>query len=135
MGEGSPFKRPHFGRHVGIKFESAANGRSRFHLDLQDFHMNPNRVVHGGVAYTLVDQAMGSALYDTLASGERGTTIEIKINYLRPVAEGRIVCDGWLVQREGDVATLEAEVLSGEKLVAKALGTYMVLTHKPANGD
>ena len=118
---------PHFGRHVGIRFDSAGNGRSRWYVDIADIHMNPNRVLHGGVTYSLVDQAMGAALYSVLQPGEAGTTLEIKINYVRAAKQGRLVCEAWLVQREGDVAVLESEVLAGDALICKGLGTYIVL--------
>jgi acyl-CoA thioesterase len=125
-------KRVHFGRHVGIRWDSAERGRARNHVDIADIHMNPNGIVHGGVTYSLVDQAMGAALYTTLQPGEAGTTLEIKINYLRAVKEGRLTCDAWLVQREGDFAVLESEVLAGDALICKGLGTYMVLAPRPA---
>lgn len=123
-------KQIHFGRHVGIRWESAEKGRARCYVDVADIHMNPNGIVHGGVTYSLVDQAMGAALYSTLQPGEAGTTLEIKINYLRAVKEGRLSCEAWLVQREGDIAVLESEVVAGDALVCKGLGTYMVLTPK-----
>jgi acyl-CoA thioesterase len=126
----APPKRIHFGCHVGILFHSARNGRSQFYLDIADIHMNPNRVVHGAVTYAMVDQAMGAALYSALRPGEQGITLEIKINYLRAVKEGRLTCDGWLVQREGDLAVLESEVVAGDALICKGLGTYMVLAPK-----
>lgn len=126
MAESTPTKRPHFGRHAGIRFQSAAAGHSRFTCELQDFHLNPNGIVHGGVTYTLVDQAMGSALYGTLAVDEAASTLEIKINYLRAARMGELVCEGWVVEREGRIATLEAEVKNGDVLIAKALGTYIV---------
>ena len=125
-------KRIHFGRHVGIRFECAQDGRSQCYLDIADIHMNPNRVVHGAVTYAMVDQAMGAALYSTLRPGEQGITLEIKINYLRAVTAGRLTCGGRLVQREGDLAVLESEVFAGDLLVCKGLGTYMVF---PPKGD
>lgn len=123
-------RRIHFGRHVGIRFQSAQNGRSQYYLDIADIHMNPNRVVHGAVTFAMVDQAMGAALYSTLRPGEQGTTLEIKINYLRAVTAGRLTCGGRLVQREGDLAVLESEVFAGDLLICKGLGTYLVFAPK-----
>lgn len=126
MADFTPSRRMHFGRHAAIRFQTAADGRSRFVCDLQDFHLNPNQIVHGGVTYTMVDQAMGSALYTALGPDESASTLEIKINYLRAATAGRLVCDGWVVEREGRLATMEAEVRNGDVLIAKALGTYVV---------
>jgi acyl-CoA thioesterase len=120
----------HFGRHVGIRFEHAAAGRGRYGLELREIHLNPNGVVHGGVTYALVDQAMGAALYSQLAPGESAATLEIKINYLRAATTGHMAAEAWVVQREGDVVLLESDVRVGDSLIAKALGTYMVLAPK-----
>jgi len=128
-------KQVHFGRHVGIRWVGAEKGRGRFYVDVADIHMNPNGVVHGGVTYSLVDQAMGAALYSTLQPGEAGTTLEIKINYVRAVKEGRLTCEAWIVEREGDIAVLESEVLAGDTLICKGLGTYMVLAPRAGKGS
>jgi acyl-CoA thioesterase len=126
--------RMHFGRLIGIKFILAKEGRSRCLLEVGEQHHNPNGIVHGGVTYSMVDQAMGAAVYSALPKDEYASTLEIKINYLRTAKDGRLDCEGWLVQREGTLALLEAEVRQGEALVAKALGTYLVMP-RPAKLD
>ena len=95
-------------------------------LDVVDEVFNPNRVVHGGVIYSMADTGMGAALYSDLAKGENCTTIEIKMSYFKPVTEGRLICDTKIVNRGRKVTTLESEITNNERLVAKALGTYYI---------
>jgi len=85
-------------------------------------------MVHGAVIYALADTGMGAALYPTLAEGEICATIEVKINYFKPVVSGVIVCLTEIVNRGKSVANLESRVFSGEALVAKANGNYSIFT-------
>jgi len=78
--------------------------------------MNPNGVVHGAVLFALADTGMGSALVPTLAPGESCATIEIKINYFKPVREGALSCETMLVNRGKSIANLESRVLHEGKL-------------------
>lgn len=104
-----------------------ADGRSRFELDVARQHLNPHRVVHGGVVYTLVDFAMGGALTSRLEPGERCATVEIKINYLAVVAEGTLRAEAWVVERTRRLGVLEARVHSGaDRLIALATGTFYI---------
>lgn len=122
---------PHpFGDLIGLHVEHQAAGESTLALDVAPAHLNPHRVVHGAVLYALADTGMGAALYPTLAPGEICATIEIKINYFRPVTSGRVVCKTTLVNRGRSVANLESRLYADEALVAQANGNYAVL--KPA---
>jgi acyl-CoA thioesterase len=85
-------------------------------------------VAHGAVIYALADTGMGIALYPTLGKDEICATIEIKINYFKPVSTGKITCTTELVNRGRTVANLESRVFSGETLVAQANGNYSIFT-------
>jgi len=102
-----------FIEHVGLRFEPPRPGWSRCTLELAPVHLNGNGVVHGGAIFTL-------------AEGERCATIEVKINYFRPVTEGTLVCTTELVYRGRSVANLEATVRLGEQIVAKANGSFSI---------
>lgn len=115
-----------FIEHVGLRFELPRPGWSRCSLELAPVHLNGNGVVHGGAIFTLADTGMGAALQPTLAEGERCATIEVKINYFRPVTEGTLVCTTELVHRGRSVANLEATVRLGELIVAKANGSFSI---------
>src|ERR671931_1956366 len=60
-------------------------GRAVFAVTPAEFHYNPLGVVHGGLAATILDSAMGCAVHSTLPAGVRYTTLEMKVNYLRPL--------------------------------------------------
>ena len=73
---------------------------------------------------------MGAALYPTLGPGEGCATIEIKINFFKPVIGGAIVCAAEIVSKGRTIANLEACVYVGEVLVAKANGTFAIFRRK-----
>ena len=73
---------------------------------------------------------MGGALYSCLDEGELCATVEIKIVYMAPVTSGRLVCDTRVVHQGKRIALLESEVKNGERLVAKATGTYSLFRAK-----
>jgi len=70
---------------------------------------------------------MGAALIPMLHEGERCATVEIKINYFKPVLEGEMTCTTELVQRAKSLAWLESGVRVDGALVARASGTYAVI--------
>ena len=63
-------------------------GRASFELDPGERHYNPLGTVHGGIAATLLDSAMGCAVHTTLGEGEIYTTLELKVNYVRAITAG-----------------------------------------------
>ena len=116
--------------HVGICVEERRDGLSRCTLSVEDLHFNSASIVHGGVLFTLADTAMGAALYPTLAPGEGCATIEIKINFFKPVVAGAVLCTAEIVSKGRTVANLEACVYVGEVLVAKANGSFAIFRRK-----
>jgi acyl-CoA thioesterase len=78
----------------------------------------------------MADTGMGGAVYSCLNEGELCATVEIKIVYMAPVSSGRLTCDTRVVHRGKRIALLESEVKNGERLVAKATGTYSLFKTK-----
>jgi acyl-CoA thioesterase len=111
---------------IGLVVEEQRSGFSRCTLKVQASHLNPHGVVHGAVVYALADTGMGAALYPTLGEGEICATIEVKINYFRPVVSGLLACTTEIVNRGRAIANLESRVYSGETLVAQANGNYSI---------
>ena len=116
-----------FAELIALRTDEQGAGHSRLSLRVAPEHLNPHRVVHGAVLYALADTGMGAALYPTLAEGEICATIEIKINYFKPVIEGTLSCMTELVNRGKTVANLESKVFLGKVLVAQANGNYAIL--------
>ena len=111
---------------IGLEIEEQEDGRSTCLLAVTESLYNPHRVVHGAVLYALADTGMGAALYPSLAPDESCATIEIKINYYRPVTSGAIRCRTEMVHRGKRVANLESSLYADECLVAKANGSYSI---------
>jgi acyl-CoA thioesterase len=118
--------------HVGLQTTPSASGTGLLYMDIQAFHYNTNGVVHGGALFTLADTGMGMALYEQLAPDERCATIDIKINYLRPVTGGRVVCTSTVVHKGRSTAYLECTLTANDKLVARASGTFAIFVPEPA---
>lgn len=119
--------------HVGLEIAQSSNGSSLLFMDIQAFHYNANGVVHGGALFTLADTGMGVALHTTLAPDESCATIDIKINYLRPVIGDRVVCTSSVVHKGNRTAYLECTLMVNDKLVARASATFAIFSRKPAH--
>ena len=119
-----------YSNHLGMHLVKREEGKSHFQLSIQDFHFNPQKVVHGGVLYSLADTGMGGALYPmlNLVKGELCATIEIKMTYLKAAREGVLDCHTTVINKGKRVAMLESEVWNEGKLVAKATGSYAIFT-------
>ena len=91
------------------------------------FH-NPMGTLHGGILISLADAAMGIALGSTLAEDETFTTLELKMNFLRPVISGRIVAESNVVHRGATIALVDVVVRGDHgKTVARGTATQMIL--------
>ncbi len=119
-----------FAKYMGINIEGQRDGTSRCTLSVEECHINSTGVVHGGVLFSLADSGMGAALNPTLGHGEICATIEIKINYFKPVMGGLIVCTSELVNKGKNVANLDACVYADGILVAKANGSFSIFKRK-----
>jgi uncharacterized protein (TIGR00369 family) len=98
-------------------------------------HANPMGTLHGGVFCDLADAAMGTAWVTGLKDGETCTTIELKINFFRPVWSGRLIAEGRVLRRGKSVGYVECELRDTEgRLVAKASSTLMTLRGDTAAG-
>ncbi len=105
-------------------------GRVVFTAEPAEYHYNPIGMVHGGLACTLCDSAMGCAVHSTLSAGVGYTTLEVKVNFLRPLtqATGVVRCEGKIIQVGRTVGTAEARITDARgKLYAHATTTCMIL--------
>ena len=120
---------------IGFDVPEAANGRTVVTLQSGPQHFNPMGTLHGGILCDIADAAMGIAFASTLAPGESFTTVELKINYLRPVREAKLRAEGRVVQRGRTIGYTECEVTDENgKLVAKSNSTCLVLRGEQASG-
>lgn len=115
---------------LGMTMESVDDGRVVFGLEPAEFHYNPLGSVHGGVITTLCDSAMACAIISRLPAGVGLPTLELKVNFVRPllVSAGPVRCEGSVIHLGGRTATAEARVTDAAgKLYAHATTTCMVL--------
>lgn len=117
-----------FAKLIDLRVDERRAGFSNLSLVVTKKHLNPNHVVHGAVVYAMADTGMGAALFPTLAEGELCATIEIKINYFKPIVAGRLICTTEIINRGKTVANLESRVFLEKVLVAQANGNYAIFT-------
>jgi len=113
---------------IGLRIVSAEVGLVTFELDAGPQHSSPPGTLHGGVLCDLADAAMGCANVSRLAEDESFATVELKINFLKPVWAGRLTAVGELI-KAGSTITLLACRITDESgsLVAYATSTCMTL--------
>jgi uncharacterized protein (TIGR00369 family) len=121
---------------IGMRLVSYdKSGASQFEMDANERHWNPMSTLHGGVLCDLTDAAMGIAFASTLEEGESFTTLELKINYLRPVRRAHLTARARVVSRGRTVGLVECDVTDeNDKLIARATSTCMVLRGEAATG-
>jgi len=115
---------------MGFSGGTAEEGKVTFFGEPGEYLYNPIGVIHGGFAMTLLDSAMGCAVQTTLSAGEAYTTLETKVNFVRPITleTGRVRCEGMVVHRGGKVATADGRLVaeSSGKLLAHGTSTCLV---------
>jgi uncharacterized protein (TIGR00369 family) len=131
---GGTLPNPPISELLGFHLVEAGDGRAAFE-GLPEFrHYNPIGTVHGGFAATLLDSALGCAIFSTLHKGDTWTTLELKLNFVRPMNKdtGPVRAEGRIVHRGRTVATSEGDLKDrAGKLYAHASTTCMIF---PANG-
>lgn len=116
---------------MGFAPVEVEEGRVVFAVEPAEYHYNPIGVVHGGLAATLLDSAMGCAVQSLLPAGVGYTTLEVKVNYVRPMTRdtGRVLAEATVLHSGGRVATADGKVFAEDtgKLLAHGTTTCLVL--------
>jgi uncharacterized protein (TIGR00369 family) len=94
-------------------------------------------MVHGGLAATLIDSATGCAVHTTLPAGTGYTTTDVQVRFVRPITRdtGRIECVGEVVHRGRTMATAEARLTAGDKLLAHGTASLLILPPDARTGS
>jgi uncharacterized protein (TIGR00369 family) len=114
---------------MGFRGVSAEPGHAVFEMEPGPQHYNPIGSVHGGVALTLLDSAMGCAVHTLLERGVGYTTLEVKTNFVRAITAdtGLIRCEGTVIHKGSRVATAEGKLTDGNgKLLAHGTTTCFI---------
>ncbi len=123
------------GKLIGFRPTSIGDGKAVFELEAGPQHANPMGTLHGGIVCDVADAAMGTAYASTLGEGESFTTLELKINFLRPFWNGTLVATGRVVKTGRTIGLAECDVTDAEgRLVARAMSTCMTLRAESSEG-
>lgn len=117
------------GRTMNFQLTRVEHGVAVFEGTPESFHYNPINTVHGGFAATLLDSALGCAVHTTLAPGMAYTTVELKVNFVRPLTAktGLVTCEGRTIHVGGRIATAEAKLTDrAGKLYAHGTTTCLI---------
>lgn len=90
-------------------------------------HLNQGGTIHGGAIATLVDVAMGAAVFAGSDDDERPVTIEMKVNYLEAGQPGAVRAEANVRRRGSRFTVLEAEVVQGDRVLAFATGSFTTI--------
>jgi len=120
---------------IGFTIGSVEPGRVVMEMEAGPQHSSPLGTVHGGILCDLADAAMGMAYASSLDENETFTTLELKINFLKPVWSGRLTATGYVVKSGRTVGLVDCDVHDEKKsLVARASSTCMILRGAEAQG-
>jgi uncharacterized protein (TIGR00369 family) len=120
---------------VGFALTAVGEGRARIELEAGPQHTNPRGTLHGGILCDIADAAMALAYSTTLAESESFTTLELKINFLKPIWNAKLTAEGKVVKRGRTVGLTECDVTDEQgSLVARASSTCMTLRGQDAAG-
>lgn len=127
--------RPPVAELIGFQVSEVRDGRAVATLEAGPQHANPMGTLHGGILCDIADAAMGMAFASTLAPDESFTTVELKINFFRPVWQAQLRAEGKVVRRGKMIGYVECEVIDEKKrMIAKACSTCLVLHGEKAEG-
>ena len=126
--EAIDFGRVPVNRHFGFSLLSLQRGKAEVVMPLKRQFRQEAGVVHGGVLTTLADTAAVYSVFPYLEDGRTMTSIEFKVNFLRPVlvGDGSVTARANLVRQGHRIALCEVEVFQSRRLVAKGLFTYLI---------
>lgn len=119
-----------FGDLIGLEFTKLQKGYSQCILTINEKLLNPHKVLHGGVIYSMADTGMGAALYPHLNIDEICATVEVKIMYFSAAKSGDLTCETVVLHKGKRIAILESEITNNGRSIAKATGTYSIFKAK-----
>jgi uncharacterized protein (TIGR00369 family) len=126
---------PPVGELIGLEVVEAGQGTCTMKLEAEERHSNPMGTIHGGILCDLADAAMGMSFFSTLEDGESFTTLELKINYLRPFWTGTLIAHGSVISRGQTLGLTECRIVDDrDRLIAHATSTCMALRGDAAQG-
>ena len=125
------FETNHFPRLLGIEIEDIQPGRARLSVEVRKELLQLQGVMHGGAIASLIDTAVAFAIIGASDSDSRFTTVEMKVNYLSAIRDGRVIADARLIRDGRRIVVAECDVFDSQgHLAAKGLLTYIRLDER-----
>jgi uncharacterized protein (TIGR00369 family) len=120
---------------VGFRLTSIGPGEAVIEFEAGEAHANPMGTLHGGILCDIADAAMGMALGAAIGDDESITTLELKINFLKPIWKAKLKATGKIVKQGRTIALIGCDVTDEQgSLVAQATSTCMILRGAQAAG-
>jgi len=115
-----------YARFLGLELEQVASGTATLGVNVRKELTQNQGVVHGGAIASLIDTATAFAIISLIAPGEKVTTVDLAICYLRPAVRGRLKAVARVVRAGRRLFVVSAEVFDKQgKLITTALSTYI----------
>jgi acyl-CoA thioesterase len=113
---------------LGIELDEISEGVATLGLNVRKELKQNHGVVHGGAIASLIDTAMAFAIITLLAPGEKVSTVDLTVSYLRPLTKGRITARARVVRSGRRLFVVSADVFGNDGILAStALSTYIKL--------
>ena len=120
---------------IGFELVAIEPGSAVIELQASEVHRNPMGTLHGGILCDIADAAMGIAYASNLNDGETFTTLELKINFLKPIWNARLRATSRVVKQGRTVGLVECDITDETgSLVARATSTCLTLRGEQAKG-
>ena len=117
-----------FAQLLGIELIGAAQGTVKLGLVIKDELRQVHGVMHGGATASLIDTATAFAILPLMEAGKRFSTVDLMVNYLRPLKQGNVTVEARVVRLGRRLITVAADVFDEDgKLSATAISTYAKL--------
>ena len=112
---------------LGLKVTDFCDGCTTVEMEATEKHWNPMKILHGGIYCDLADMAMGFSFLTTLNKDELFTTVDLRMNYLKPVMKGKLIASSKIIKRGKRLGYIECEIVNDQgELVAKASSTCII---------
>jgi len=122
------FEINHFPRMLGIEIDSIEPGRAVLGIEVRQELLQLQGVMHGGAIASLIDTAVAFAIVSVSQPQDRFTTVEMKVNYLSAIREGRATAEARLIRDGRRIIVADCDVFDSKgRLAAKGLLTYIRL--------
>ena len=112
----------------GLFFRKTSTSEYQFKAMVQDIHLNPGGITHGGFLMSLMDSGMGTAAHRVLGAQTRAATISFDIKFISASTTGDLLMgSAKVLQKTRSLVFMQGEIRCGDKLISTAEGIWKVL--------